>query len=156
MDIFAQSTENEPDNTPYLLAVDAGLHSGWALFSKAGHLLNCREVRFKNRRVLKAQVYKLLNDLKPAILLIEGGGDLADTWMIQAEKNGIQVQQIYAETWRSDLFSPSAYRDRVSAKKEAKQAAAELIKNHHFSFTGTLHNNCAEAILFGHWYFRHR
>lgn len=134
-----------------LLAIDAGLNSGMALFDESGKLVKYQGLRMKNAAVLKKQAYKILKEIEPKFLIIEGGGQYADIWMKLAEKFGIQIKQAYAEDWREDMLLKRQQRDGKQAKRCAKEVAREIIEEAGISRPKTLKHDTAEAILLGKW-----
>src|SRR4051794_30193322 len=84
-----------------LLAVDLGLRTGLAMYGPEGLLRWYRSQHFGSRAALRRGVHGLL-DAEPdvALLVLEGGGPIADIWRREAERRGIPLRRIAAEDWR--------------------------------------------------------
>lgn len=135
-----------------LLAVDLGLRTGLALYGRDGRLRWYRSHNLGSPERLKRAVHRLLRDNSQiAVLVIEGGGDLADIWRREAFHRGIAYKPIAAETWREMLLYE---RERVNGMK-ARQSAGSLARKV-IDWSGarrptSLRHDAAEAILIGLW-----
>ena len=100
-----------------LLAVDLGLRTGLALYGKDGRLLWYRSHNFGTATRLRRGVQPILSDL-PELkwLVMEGGGNLALIWQKEAQRRGISVMQVAAETWRRRILLPREQRNGPQAK----------------------------------------
>lgn len=134
----------------YLLAVDVGLHTGLALFSENNRLLWYRSHHFSSPAKLKKVIGKLLREEpRPTHLFLEGGGPLADLWIIEAEKLAIKTKQIHALQWREKLFYARQHRSGSQAKREADGLARQVIEQLGGKKPTSLRHDTAEAILIG-------
>lgn len=134
----------------HLLAVDIGLHTGLALFSSEGELLWYRSHHLPSPAKLKKLIASLLRQPpRPTLLYLEGGGYLAEIWLKEAERLGLQVHQIQAEHWRRRLFYRRQHSTRSQAKKEADSAAREVIRILGKKNPTSLRHDAAEAVLIG-------
>lgn len=134
-----------------LLAVDVGLHTGLAAFSRPGTLLWFRSHHLGSPAHLRKAAARILHDT-PAVefMVVEGGGSLADIWEHAAQRRGIACMRVHAETWRRYFFPP---RDRSSAAK-AKDAAVRWVERFIHSEPcahRAPRHDAAEAILIGLW-----
>lgn len=144
------------DPTERLLAVDLGLRTGLACFDGAGRLLWYRSQNYGSRARLKKAAYSLLSDMvrdgaPVSRLVIEGGGDLAPPWIREAERRGIPVTQIQAETWRRALLFDRQQRSGLDAKRHADERARNIIQSSGLPKPTSLRHDAAEAILIGYW-----
>lgn len=134
----------------YLLAVDVGLHTGLALFSENAHLLWYRSHHFSSPAKLKKVIGKLLREEpRPTHLFLEGGGPLAELWILEAEKLAISTVQIHAQQWREKLFYARQHRSGAQAKREADGLARQVIEQLGGKKPTSLRHDTAEAILIG-------
>jgi len=139
-----------------ILAVDLGLRTGLACFDGTGVLLWYRSQNYGSRARLKKAAYSLLSEMvrdgAPVTrLVIEGGGDLAPPWIHEAERRGIPVTQIQAETWRRALLYERQQRSGLDAKRHADERAREIIRDAGLPKPTSLRHDAAEAILIGYW-----
>jgi hypothetical protein len=133
---------------PSLLAIDAGLRAGLALYNQDGRLLWYRSRNFGNRTRLRSAVQKMLHDLPDLKwLILEGGGPVADIWMHEAERRGIRTRRIAAEKWRAKLLYPRQQRNRIKAKDSANAMARRVIEWSGAARPTSLRHDAAEAIL---------
>ncbi len=140
------------DAPPTLLAVDLGLRTGLALFGCDGRLIRYRSQNFGARNRLKRGAYSLLrSEPNVARVVLEGGGDLADVWAREAERQGIRARLIQAETWRRDLLLPREQRRGKDAKAHADTLARQVIVWSGAKSPTSLRHDAAEAILVGLW-----
>lgn len=135
-----------------LLAVDLGLRTGLAWYRDDGRLIRCRSAHFANRGMLRRALPALwqeVPDLRQVVL--EGGGDLADTWRHSAERRSIAVMVVSAEQWRDDLLFKRERRSGQQAKEHAEMLAARVMDWSGMSRVGPLRHDAAEAVLCGLW-----
>ena len=135
-----------------LLAVDVGLRFGLAWFDQAGRLRRYRSQHLPNRTVLRRAARVVLEeepDLE--VLVLEGGGPIADLWRGLAEGRGLQVMQISAEDWRAELLLKREQRSGHDAKQTADVLARRLIEESDAKRPTSLRHDAAEAILIGAW-----
>jgi hypothetical protein len=139
-----------------LLAVDAGLRFGLAWFDQAGQLSRYRSQHVPNRGVLRRAARAALDEEPDlSVLVIEGGGPIADVWRGLAERRGVRVLQISAEEWREDLLLRRERRSGDAAKQSADGLARRLIGESGAKRPTSLRHDAAEAILAGAWAVRH-
>ena len=77
----APSDRQEGSGMSLLLAVDLGLRTGLALYNRQGRLVWYRSQNFGKPDRLRRAVHRLLGEIEGlAILVLEGGGPLAEIW----------------------------------------------------------------------------
>lgn len=142
----------------FLLAVDAGLHVGYALFDiSTSTLLWYRSHNYGAMVRLRRGASTLIASQPDlAMVVVEGGGSVAGPWQKAADFHHIPYCQINAEKWRQDLLYDREQRSGSQAKRAAQQYAAQTIStanapNHY----NQLRHDAAEAILVGEWALRH-
>ena len=142
-----------PDSDNRLLAVDLGLRTGLALFGGDGRLCSYRSHNFGNTARLRRAVPSLLRPDGHAAdqLVLEGPRDLAEVWTRVADKNGITVSLISAETWRRVLLYRRQQRSGKDAKRNADDLARRVIQWSGAPGPTSLRHDAAEAILVGLW-----
>ncbi len=133
---------------PALLAVDLGLRSGYAYFTRAGRLSAYRSQNHGSAARLKKAIPHLLEPVLTH-LAIEGGGPLADAWMREAEKRNLTVHRFGAEKWRETLLYPRTQRTGEQAKQTAALLARQVIAWSGLKRPTSLRHDAAEAILIG-------
>lgn len=85
-------------------------------------------------------------------LVLEGGGDLADVWVREAERRDLTVRVIGAERWRKVLLLSRDQRHGADAKAAADALARAVIAwSGAKAPTGALRHDVAEAIAIGLW-----
>lgn len=136
-----------------LLAVDVGLKSGLAEYSLQGRLLRYRSCSFGNRRHLRRGVFAVMGDLRALeLLVLEGGGALADVWRREAGRRGVEVRMVSAENWREVLLYQRHRRGSRVAKRRAVELARRVIHDAAIRKpVSSLRHDAAEAILTGLW-----
>ena len=136
----------------FLLSVDLGLKTGLALYGRDGRLIWYRSQNYASARRLKSAVYGIFNETSEiSRLVIEGGGRLADIWIKEADRRGIRVIQISAETWREKFLYHREQRNGPQAKRNAGILARKVIKWSGAKRPTSLRHDAAEAILAGLW-----
>jgi hypothetical protein len=137
---------------PSLLAVDLGLRTGLALYDGDGRLRWYRSQNFATATRLRRAVHGLLAAL-PEVerLVLEGGGNLAEIWSREAERRGLRVRRIAAETWRQQLLYSREQRTGKQAKGHADELARRVIAWSGAARPTSLRHDAAEAILIGLW-----
>lgn len=150
-----------------LLAVDLGLKTGLALYCRS-HELHSDGPRQKGARPVTLKWYRSHNYGKSSRLkrgahtlldqiqglehmVIEGGGSLALIWQREAQRRGIEVRIIGAESWRHDLLLPRQQRTGAEAKHNADELARRVIAWSCAQRPTSLRHDAAEAILIGLW-----
>ncbi len=135
-----------------LLAVDAGLRTGLALYGNDGRLIWYRSQHLGSPAALKRKVYSLLNELDHLEwIVVEGGGPLASIWEKEALRRGVSFKITSAETWRDLLFYKRQQRSGKEAKHYADDAARKVIEWSNVAKPTSLRHDAAEAILVGLW-----
>ena len=135
-----------------LLAVDAGLRTGLALYGEDGKLCWYRSQHFGSMDKLKRAVNSFLCDIQDLKwLVIEGGGDILDIWVKEAKLMGIEVKVVNAEKWREKLMYIRERRSGVQAKQFADGLARQILAWSETPRPASLRHDTAEAILTGLW-----
>lgn len=135
-----------------LLAIDAGVKLGWAVFNDEGQL-----IRFGSRNIgakanLKKTAWAMLHQVEGLKrLVVEGGGDIAEVWIQTAQKMGLLVMKTHAEVWREALLKEKQRRSGVMAKEHALKLARNLMCEAGLPPPKTFRHDAAEAILVGYW-----
>ena len=137
---------------PRLLAVDAGLRAGLAIYGSEGRLQRYRSTNFGAPKRLRSAVYGLMNDL-PGLerVVVEGGGAVAEPWLREAKRRGLSVTQVHAGVWREALLLPRDQRTGAAAKEQADALARQVIIWSGAPRPTALRHDAAEAILIGLW-----
>ncbi len=139
-------------NERFLLAIDAGLKTGLALFNDEGRLRWYRSHHFANSSALRRCVFRTLREIDNlAALYIEGGGNLCDLWEREAGRLNVAVRRIGAETWRNDLLYSRDQRSGKQAKRKAEDLARRVIEWSNAPRPTSLRHDTSEAILIGLW-----
>lgn len=148
----AATNSNPAPSTPALLAVDAGVRTGLALFGRDGRLRGFRSKNLGNAATLRRAVGAILADAPGlACVVVEGGGPLADAWRFAAERRGARVLMTTAEQWRAALLLPREQRSGAQAKTVALERARAVIAWSGLPGAPCLRHDAAEAILAGLW-----
>jgi hypothetical protein len=135
-----------------LLAVDLGIKTGLALYGEDGMLRWYRSKNYGTAASLKRGVNTLLNSVPDLVLLVlEGGGTLADVWEREAVRRKIPVRRISAEQWRTKLLYPREQKTGRQAKHYADDIARKVITWAGKSRPAAMRHDAAEAILIGLW-----
>jgi hypothetical protein len=136
----------------FLLAVDLGLKTGLALYGEDGKLRWYRSKNFGTTTRLKRAVYAILKEIPGlALLVIEGGGGIAEIWEHEAQKQGIAVRRITAEDWRKTILFGREQRTGAMAKERAARLADAVIAWSGLRRPTAPRHDAAEAILIGLW-----
>ncbi len=135
-----------------LLAIDLGLKTGLALYGRNGRLAWYRSQNYSSAKRLKSAVFGIFKENPDiSILVLEGGGHLADIWIKEAQRRQISIKQISAETWRKKFLYHREQRTGPQAKKNAEMFARKVIKWSGAKRPTSLRHDAAEAILAGLW-----
>ncbi len=135
-----------------LLAVDLGLKTGLALYGDEGKLRWYRSKNFGTTTRLKRAVYSILREIPDlAMLMIEGGGNIAEIWENEAQNQGIAVRRITAEDWRKTILFTRERRTGTMAKERAARLADAVIAWSGLRRPTVPRHDAAEAILIGLW-----
>lgn len=143
-------------SNPSLLAVDAGLRCGLALFDlKTGQLRWFRSHNFGSIPRLRRAAASLLNEIPDVVAcVVEGGGAIADPWIKASTFRHVEYQQISAEQWRPSMLLSRQRRSGLDAKKAALSTARSSISHAADKRAKSLTDDTAEAIMIGEWALR--
>jgi len=137
---------------PSLLAVDLGVKTGLALFNQDGRLLWCRSHNFGTIKRLRKGVCRMLGDMPDlSILVLEGGGKVAEVWEREAKRRSLALYRISAEDWRQKLLYPREQRSGSLSKHNAGHIARRVVAWSRMAKPTPLRHDTAEAILVGLW-----
>lgn len=151
MSVPSNNTRESADRG-LLLAVDLGLKTGLALYNRTGRLVWYRSRNFGTADRLRRAICHLFTEMNaPEILVIEGGGPLADIWTREAARRNIAVRRIGADQWRKELLYPRQQRTGPQAKRFADPLARRVIEWSDAPRPTSLRHDAAEAILIGLW-----
>ncbi len=101
---------------------------------------------------LKRAVYGIVKENPDLVMLvIEGGGNIAEIWEHEAQKRGITVRRITAEDWRKPLLFSREQRTGAMAKERAAGLADAVIVWSGLKRPTVPRHDAAEAILIGLW-----
>lgn len=140
------------ESDPTLLAVDAGLRAGFALYGADGRLRWYRSRNYGSMARLKRAAYGLVGEIDGLRrIVVEGGGGPADVWVKEADRRGIPVLQVHAATWREALMLSRNRRSGSDAKERADDLARRVIDWSGAPRPTSLRHDAAEAILLGLW-----
>jgi hypothetical protein len=135
-----------------LLAVDAGIRTGLALFDGNGRLVWCRSHNLGNMTRLKKAAGRILSELPDLeYVVVEGGGQAAGIWEHAAVKHGLIFRLIQAEQWRADFLLPRQRQSGHKAKTAACVLAEKIMRAEGRSSPTPLRHDAAEAVLIGLW-----
>lgn len=138
--------------TARLLAIDAGLRAGLAVYASDGRLERYRSTNFGAPRRLKRGVYGVMNEVDGLHrVVVEGGGPVADPWVREAERRGVALDRVHAGVWRKVLLRPRDRRTGRAAKDQADDLARQVIEWSGAPSPTSLRHDAAEAILIGLW-----
>jgi hypothetical protein len=136
-----------------LLAVDAGLRAGIAVFGDDGRLREYRSTNFGSRSRLKRGVHGVMKSVPGlARVVVEGGGGgFAEPWQREAERRGCAFRAVDAREWRERLLLSRDRRTGVDAKQQADTLARRIIEWSSATRPTALRHDAAEAIALGLW-----
>ncbi len=135
-----------------LLAVDLGLTTGLALYDRCGKLRWYRSQNYGNMARLRRAIHGLVGSIPDLeLVLVEGGGDIADLWEREVSRRGVAVRRVSAETWRRQILYPREQRSGTAAKNRSKDLARKIIEWSGIRLLKSLTHHTAEAILIGLW-----
>lgn len=139
--------------TARLLAVDAGLRAGLAVFTSDGRLESYRSTNFGSLARLKRGVYGVMAGIEglERVVVEGGGGGYAEPWLKEARRRGVAFQAVDARVWRQRLLLARDQRSGAAAKEEAGQYAERVIDWSGAPRPTSLRHDAAEAILVGLW-----
>jgi len=135
-----------------LLAVDAGLRAGLAVFGADGRLERYRSTNFGSPRRFRTAIWGIMNDVQDlGRVVVEGGGTFVDPWLREAGRRGLPAVQVQAGIWREVLLLPRDRRTGTAAKEQADALARRVIAWSGAPRPTALRHDAAEAILVGLW-----
>ncbi len=135
-----------------LLAVDLGVRTGLALYGRDGKLRWYRSRNFGTIQRLRRGVSAVLDGISDiALLVLEGGGELAEIWEREATQRSLKIIKINAELWRKEFLYPREQRSGAEAKQKADLLARRVIVWSGVRKPTSLQHDAAEAILTGLW-----
>jgi hypothetical protein len=135
-----------------LLAVDAGIRAGFALYARDGRLRWYRSRNYGTISRLKRAAYGLVQEIEGlARIVVEGGGPAAEPWVREGARREIPVHQVQAGSWRSALMLARNRRTGADAKEQADTLARRVIDWAGANRPTSLRHDAAEAILVGLW-----
>lgn len=135
-----------------LLAVDAGLRAGLALWDDTGTLHWYRSRNYGARARLKRAAWRAVGEAGPLdALVVEGGGPMADPWLRAADRRDVPARSVDAGAWRERLLLPRDRRSGGDAKDEAVRLARTVIEWAGAPRPTSLRHDAAEAVLVGLW-----
>lgn len=134
--------------TGTILAVDAGVRTGMALFDTKGTLIWYGSHNYGKRQSLKKAVSDVLKKHQVRWLILEGGGDIVDIWEGQAKKMGIAFLHLHAMEWRSAVLHGKDWETNF-AKEQAIKWARKIIGYCGGRQQKTIRHDAAEAIICG-------
>lgn len=139
-----------PDSA--LLAVDAGLRAGLALYGGDGRLRWFRSRNYGSMARLKRAAYGLTGEIDGlAYVVVEGGGPPAEPWLKEAARRDIPARQVHAAAWRERLLLTRNRRTGAAAKERADVLARRVIEWSGIPGATSLRHDAAEAIMLGLW-----
>lgn len=135
-----------------LLAVDAGVRTGLALFTRQGQLVWCRSHNFGTVSRLRKAAARILFELPNLeFLIVEGGGQTAAIWEHAAGKRGLPFWGVQAQEWREDFLLPREQVSGVKAKAAACRLVGTVLRAEGWTSPTTPGHDAAEAALIGLW-----
>jgi hypothetical protein len=135
-----------------LLAVDAGMRTGLALYARTGRLLWVQSRHAGTLPGLRRVASALVREASPLDhIVLEGGGAVGDVWRRAAAERGTPVVAVSAEVWRKRLLLDRQQRSGVQAKRVAIGMAMEVLRWSQVKPPRSLSDDAAEAVLIGLW-----
>ena len=151
--IRVSPSDSEPVSDARLLAIDAGVRAGLAIYGPDGRLESYRSTNFGSVKRLRSGVYGVMAGIEGlSRVVIEGaGGGIAEPWLKEAGRRGLPVVQTNAGAWRERLLLPRDRRTGAAAKEQADTLARRVIAWSGAPRPTSLRHDAAEAILIGLW-----
>jgi len=136
----------------FLLAVDAGVKTGIALYDHQGRLCWYRSHNMGSTGSLRKAASHLLRSIRNlSWIVIEGGGPVSDAWVKAAGKINLNIIITDAGEWRKVLLYPREYRNSAIAKQSAIALSRPVIEKSGAPSANQPGHDAAEAILIGLW-----
>ena len=146
------ASSGQADLPEVLLAVDLGLRAGLAWFNRQGRLIRCRSTHFTDRATLRRALPALWQEVPGVtVLVLEGGGDLAEIWLDSARRRNIATHQVAAQDWRAELLFQREQRSGAQAKAVAGKLCQKVMRWSGYTRPGQLVHDASEAVLCGLW-----
>lgn len=133
------------------VGVDLGLATAFAVYDRDGRLTGVRSRRFQSKDALRAAAGAILDEI-PHVhsVILEGGGDLAESWQRAAAHRGIHLRIVQAHEWRRMFLYERERRDGAQAKAHAVRLAAQVVEwSAAKGVSAQMGHDAAEAILVG-------
>lgn len=144
--------EKEGFSTEFLLAVDAGVKTGLALFDRSGKLVWYRSHNMGSVGALRRAAHSLLHGtVGLSVVVVEGGGPVADAWVKSATKLNLTILKTDAGQWRKTILLPRESRNSETAKQSAIHLSQQIISESGAASHNSPTHDAAEAILIGIW-----
>lgn len=135
-----------------LLAIDLGVKTGLALYNDSAKLQWYRSHNYGNKGRLKNNIPEIFHGVPSlSVLVIEGGGPIAELWKNMAIRHDLITLQVFAEEWRKELFYDRQIRNGEMAKQNAIIMAKKVIIWSGIHNPTAMRHDTAEAILVGLW-----
>ncbi|MBK6967010.1 MAG: hypothetical protein IPH20_24675 [Bacteroidales bacterium] len=136
----------------FLLAVDAGIKTGLALYGIATGLVWYRSHNMSSISSLRKAAGHLVNSIEGlSVIVVEGGGPVAEAWKKEGQRAGIQIIATDAGEWRKEMLYPREYRNSATAKQSAILLVGQIIEKSVAPSKNSPTHDAAEAILIGLW-----
>jgi hypothetical protein len=148
------SSGNSPGKSggEFLLAIDAGIKTGLALYEKITGLVWYRSHNMASISSLRKAAGHLVNSIEGlSVIVVEGGGPVAETWKKEGLRAGIQIIATDAGEWRKEMLYPREYRNSATAKQSAILLVRQIIEKSEAPSKNSPTHDAAEAILIGLW-----
>lgn len=147
-----ESTENINQYPQYLLAIDAGVKTGLALYGRPDKLIWYRSHNMGSVNSLRKAAGHILHSIEGlSMIVVEGGGPVAEVWKKEAVQLGLEIIHTDAGVWRKELLYPREYRDSGTAKQAAIGLAKQIIGKSDAPSANFPTHDAAEAVLIGLW-----
>jgi len=135
-----------------LLAIDAGVKIGLALYSRPANLIWYRSHNMGSVNSLRKAAAHLIHAKEGlSVIVIEGGGPVAEAWKKEALRCGLQVIMTDAGEWRKEMLYQREYRNSDLAKQTAIALSRQIIEKSEAPSMNFPKHDAAEAILIGLW-----
>jgi len=146
------SVTDNCETVTYLLAVDAGVKTGLALYDNKGCLCWYRSHNMGSVASLRTAAYHLLNSIENlSWVVIEGGGPVAQAWIKEATRKNLNIIRTDAGEWRKVILHPREFRNSAIAKQSAITLSKQIIESSYAPSANRPNHDAAEAILIGLW-----
>ena len=128
------------------------MRTGLASYGEDGRLHWYRSHNFGTAARLRRAIPGLLDRPGDVTrLVLEGGGELAGYWGVEADRRGVLVRVVSADDWRELFLIPRERRSGAQAKAVADRLARRVIEWSDAPRATSLRHDAAEAIMVGLW-----